>query len=109
MGGFLSKSVVSNVVSDPKIVEAAQNASKMVEKAIDDQAASCCSSVSKFTSTIKAKIAFSNCCNNILIAEDTPRVAPAPSPPVVDVLPTIEEVVEVIPPPKSNNGGDTAI
>ena len=102
MGGFLSKSVVSNVVSDPKIVEA-------VEKAIDDQAASCCSSVSKFTSTIKAKIAFSNCCNNILIAEDTPRVVPAPSPPVVDVLPTIEEVVEVIPPPKNNNGGDTAI
>ena len=98
MGGFLSKSVVSNVVSDPKVMET-------VEKVIDDQAASCCSSVSKFTSTIKAKIAFSNCCNNILIAEDR---QPQPSPPTVDVLPTIEEVVEVIPPPK-NNGGDTAI
>ena len=88
MGGFLSK---SNIVS-PEIEKKVEEA---VSKVIDDQTASCCSSVSKFSAAIKAKIAFSNCCNNILIEGDhsqgPPQLPTLPPPQVVDVLPIVDE------------------
>ena len=90
MGGFLSK---SNIVS-PEIEKKVEEA---VSKVIDDQAASCCSSVSKFSAAIKAKIAFSNCCNKILIEGDhvapSPTLPSLPPPQVVDVLPIVDDVL----------------